>query len=131
MLMPVLLAACSLEQVQLGQWYRIITPATGSCPMQEWRFVVDPSRHIGGHVNRINDGRIATLDGTLAPDDTYRMTATAVNGGATAEVTGQFRRVLTIIAIKGDALGRECNGQTIRMRYINYYGYSGGGGGGS
>ena len=125
----VMLTGCHVEQVQLGQWYRIVTPPAGACPSLEWQFVIAADRSIGGFVSPDRVTKLATLKGTLAPDDTYSMTATAKEG--TATVTGQFSSLSTIFAIKGDALGANCNGQVFKLWLGRYFqSQSGGGGGG-
>jgi hypothetical protein len=126
-----LLSACNLEQVEIGNWNTLLTPRTGACPVLQWQFVVNPQRSIGGYLSPFQGNRIATLSGTLNPDDTFRMTATPLDGNRTATIiTGRFNQQLTTMTIAGDVAGPACDGQTLKLRNVYYYGpYNGGGGG--
>jgi len=87
------LAGCTFEQILIGQWYTIDTPAAGECPQLEWRFVVNPQRAIGGSLSRDRQQVIAKLSGVLNADDSFQITATEVAGNRTADVTGQFTSI--------------------------------------
>jgi hypothetical protein len=119
-------AACSLEQVLLGQWYSIHTVAQGTCPALDWHFVVDAHRSIGGYLDRDQFRQIATLTGTLNPDDSFEMTAHETAGGRTERVTGAFAPQVVTISLDGTWI---CEKQTFRMRPIRGVGGGGGGGG--
>jgi hypothetical protein len=125
-----LLPGCTLEQLQIGQWYTIYTPPTEACPGLAWRFVVDAGRSIGGFLS--HDGRqpIATLTGLLNADDSFEIRLTDVAGNRTANVTGRFTSQVSTISIRGDAAGSECDGQTFEVRLGRYFSTPGGGGGG-
>ncbi|HEX3574491.1 MAG TPA: hypothetical protein VHU42_07825 [Rhodopila sp.] len=124
-----LLSGCTVEQVQLGEWYTLYTPPMGACPQLAWHFVADAQRQIGGYLTR-DWQRIANLNGTLAADDSFRITATEVAGPRTAEVTGQFTSDVSTIAIHGSAAGPACDGQVFKMRLRGFFWSQGGGGGG-
>jgi hypothetical protein len=128
-LAALVLPGCTLEQILIGQIYSIDTPPAGACPSLEWRFVVNPQRSISGVLLRDRQQPIANLTGTLDPDDSFRMTATALTGNRTAEVTGRFTSQVSTISIHGDAAGKACDGQTFRMRLGGYFWFQGGGGG--
>ncbi|MFL5253462.1 MAG: hypothetical protein ACJ8AI_11305 [Rhodopila sp.] len=125
-----LLPGCTLEQILIGQWYTIDTPAAGACPPLEWQFVVDPQRTISGSLLLGTNRPIASLSGQLNPDDSFQMTATELAGHRTARVTGQFTSQVSTIAIHGDAAGSACDGQIFRLRLSSYFARQGGGGGG-
>jgi len=125
-----LLPGCTLEQILIGQLYSIRTPQAGACPSFEWRFVVNPERMIIGSLWRDGQQRIANLSGLLHADDSFQMTATAVVGNRTADVTGRFSSRVTTITIHGDAAGAACDGQTFEPRLGSYFSRQGGGGGG-
>ncbi|MFL5287584.1 MAG: hypothetical protein ACJ8AW_43065 [Rhodopila sp.] len=125
-----LLPGCTLEQILIGQWYTIDTPAAGACPPLEWQFVVDPQRTVSGSLLLGTNRPIASLSGQLNPDDSFQMTATELAGHRTARVTGQFTSQVSTIAIHGDAAGSACDGQIFRLRLSSYFARQGGGGGG-
>ena len=124
-----LLPGCMIEQILIGQWYSVDTPATGNCPGLEWRFVVNPQRSIDGYLSGNGQQRIATLSGLLNTDDSFQITATAA-GGRTANVTGQFTSQVSTMSIHGSAAGSGCDGQTFKLRLGSYFARQGGGGGG-
>jgi hypothetical protein len=125
-----LLPGCTLEQILIGQWYTIDTPAAGACPPLEWQFVINPQRTISGSLLLGTNRPIASLSGQLNPDDSFQMTATELAGHRTARVTGQFTSQVSTIAIHGDAAGSACDGQIFRLRLSSYFARQGGGGGG-
>jgi hypothetical protein len=129
-LAALILSACTLEQILIGQWYDVQTPRTGACPALQWRFVVNPQRLIDGFVATGGQQRLATLSGVLNPDDSFAMTATDTAGHRTAAVTGRFTSQVSTIAIHGDAAGSACDGQTFTLRLGPYFAFQGGGGGG-
>jgi hypothetical protein len=125
-----LLAGCSVEQLLIGQWYGIVTPPAGACPRLVWRFVVDPSRAINGYLSSDAQEKVATLSGSLAPDDTFQITAVATATQRSALITGQFTPGISTIAIHGEAAGPGCDGKTFQLRLGRYFATQGGGGGG-
>jgi hypothetical protein len=125
-----LLMGCTLEQVLIGQWYTIYTPAAGSCPGLYWRFVVNAQRSIGGFLSLDARQPVANLSGLLNADDSFQITASDLAGTRTASVTGQFTSQVSTISIHGDAAGNGCDGQTFHLRLGRYLSYQGGGGGG-
>ena len=125
-----LLPGCTLEQILIGQWYGIETPAAGACPRLEWQFVVDAQRSITGSLWRNVRQPIAGLSGRLNPDDSFEITATGLAGDRTADVTGRFTSQISTISIRGDAAGPGCDGQTFSLRLGAYFAAQGGGGGG-
>lgn len=124
------LSGCTLEQILIGQRYLIYTPPAGACPSLGWQFVVDPQRSIDGILSGDRQQPIAKLAGVLNADDSFRMTATSLAGGQTAEVTGRFTSLVSTISINGDAAGSGCDGQTFSLRLGGYFSRAGGGGGG-
>ena len=131
----VLLAACGLvactgEQILIGQWYSLRTPPAGECPSLLWRFVVNPERSIDGHLLDDTQHQLATLQGRLDADDSFRMTAANGESDRPTTITGQFTSVVSTISIHGDAAGRRCDGRTFEMRLGRYFASQGGGGGG-
>ncbi len=125
-----LLAGCTFDQVLVGQWYTVTTPAMAACPSLGWHFVVNPQRAIGGFLSGDAQQRIANLSGVLNADDSFQMQATSVVGHKTAEVTGQFTSDFSTIAIRGDAAGSGCDGQIFKLRLSGYFARQGGGDGG-
>ncbi len=125
-----LLPSCTFEQILIGQWYTIYTPAAGTCPRLEWRFVVNAQRLIGGFLSRDGRQQFANLSGVLHPDDSFQITATDVAGGRTASVTGRFTSLVSTISIHGDGAGSACDGQIFNIRLGSYFSRQGGGGGG-
>jgi hypothetical protein len=125
-----LLQGCTLEQILIGQWYTVYTPAAGACPALAWRFVVNPQRSIDGFLAGDGQQRIANLSGVLNADDSFQITATNVADTRTANVTGRFTSEVSTISIHGDAAGRACDGQTFELRLGRYFWYWGGGHGG-
>ena len=119
-----------LEQLLIGQWYSVYTPAVGACPRLEWRFVVDPHRTINGFLAGDGQQRIANLSGLLNDDDSFQITATDLAGGRTARVTGRFTSQVSTMSIRGLAAGAACDGQTFKLRLGSYFARQGGGGGG-
>jgi hypothetical protein len=126
----ILLSGCTLEQILIGQWYTIYTPAVGTCPALAWRFVVNPQRSIDGFLSSDKQQRIANLSGVLNADDSFQITATDVASNRTAAVTGRFTSQVSTISVRGDGAGRACDGQTFDMPLGRYFSFSGGGGGG-
>ena len=124
-----LLGSCTFEQILIGQQYRIATPPRGACPRLEWQFVVNSQRLIMGSLAS-GQQRIANLSGRLDPDDSFQLTATAVTGSQTADVTGHFTSLVSTLSIHGDAAGSACDGQTFDLRLGGYLARQGGGGGG-
>jgi hypothetical protein len=124
------LSACTLEQIFIGQVYNIETPPNGACPRLHWRFVVNAQRSIDGSVTSVGQQPIATLSGVLNADDSFRITATALAGGGTAQVTGEFTSQVSTISVHGDGVGPACDGQTFNLRLGPYFTFQGGGGGG-
>jgi len=125
-----LLPGCSAEQILIGQWYSVVTPAAGACPRLEWRFVVNPQRAIGGYLSRDGQPQIANLSGVLNADDSFQITVTNIAENRTANVTGQFTSQVSTISIRGGAVGSACDGQTFHLRLRGYFSRQGGGGGG-
>ncbi len=123
-----LLAACSLEQLQLGQWYTIGTPATGGCAPLRMRFYIGADRAIHGYLANAGQERIADLSGTIGSDDSFRMTAHAA--GATGVIDGRFTSQVSTIAVHGNAAGPACDGTTFSLRLSGYLSSQDGGGGG-
>jgi hypothetical protein len=119
-------AACSLEQVLLGQWYSLHTFAQGTCPALDWHFVVDAHRSIGGYLDRDQFTQIATLSGTLNADDSFEMIARNASG-RTERITGAFTPQIIMISLDGAWI---CEKQTFRIRPVRNVGGGGGGGGG-
>jgi hypothetical protein len=124
------LSACTLDQILIGQWYAIQTPQADACPRLQWRFVVSPQRAIDGFLMRDGQQRIATLSGLLNADDSFRMTATDTADHRTADVTGRFTAQVSTISIHGDGAGSACDGRTFALRLGSYFAFQGGGGGG-
>lgn len=124
------LPGCMIEQILIGQWYRVYTPTVGACPRLEWRFVVNPQRSIDGFLSGDGQQRIATLSGRLNADDSFQITTTDVAGNPTGNVTGQFTSQVSTISINGLAAGSACDGQTFKLRLGSYFARQGGGGGG-
>ena len=126
-----ILAACQAEQVELGEWNTFYTPHQAACPVLQWQFLANAQRSIGGFLLTANGGaRLANLSGTLNQDDTFQMTATAIVGNQTSTVTGRFSGTLTTVTIHGDIAGSACNGQTFKLRFMDFYGPRAFGGGG-
>ena len=125
-----LLSGCAVEPLFIGQWYGIVTPQAGACPRLDWRFVVDPSRTINGFLSPDGVRKIATLSGSLAPDDSFQMTVVAVADHRTANVTGRFTTGISTLSIHGDGAGDACDGHTFDLRLGRYFATQGGGGGG-
>lgn len=121
-----LIAGCSLEQLQIGEWYTIYTPSAGSCPGLRWAFFVDAQRKINGSVSLDAVRQVADLTGVLDPDDSFRMIATDQERHRTAEVTGRFTSLVSTIAIQGDGLSAGCDGQTFSLRLGGYFAHAGG-----
>jgi hypothetical protein len=120
------LAACTFNQIMIGQFYRIYTPSAGACPVLEWDFVVDPARRISGSLLRGNQGKIATLSGTLAQDESFHINATSVvDEHRTAAITGRFTSQVSVVSIHGDAAGSACDGQTFKLRLGAYFALQG------
>jgi hypothetical protein len=125
-----LLQGCTFEQLLIGQWYAIQTPAFGACPLLVWRFVVDANRAMTGFLSRNGQQRIANLSGQLAEDDNFRITVMELAGPRTATVVGRFTSEVSTLSIQGDAAGRGCDGRTFSLRLGSYFAFQGGGGGG-
>jgi hypothetical protein len=125
-----ILTGCTLEQMQIGQWYIIDTPPAGACPGLEWRFVINPQRAFDGYLSPIGRARIANLAGQLGPDDSFQVTATDVADKRTTAITGRFTSQISTIAIHGDAAGSACDGQIFHLNLGRYFSSAGGGGGG-
>ena len=125
-----LLTGCAVEQIATGQWYTISTPEAGACPVLQWHFVVDPERSLAGYIVRDGQERVANLSGRINPDDSFRMTATAVSGQQTAAISGRFTSDASTIAIQGNGAGPACNGQTFTLHIARFLARQGGGGGG-
>ncbi len=123
------LSGCSLEQLQIGQWYTINTPVQGACQPLQWRFVVMPPRSFIGSLTR-NGQQIAGLTGVLNADDSFQITAMNITSHQVASVSGRFTSQVSTISIRGDAAGIGCDGQTFRLRLGGYFSFQGGGGGG-
>lgn len=119
------LSGCTVDQIMMGQWYYINTPPQGACPLLEWDFVVDPARTITGSLLLPGQRTIATLSGTLAKDESFHITAKAVAGPQTADVTGRFTSGVSVISIRGDAAGSGCDGQTFALRLSGYFALQG------
>ncbi len=130
MALSVLMTACTLPQVMVGQLYRIETPPSGACPTLVWQFVVDAQHAIAGSLARAGQFPFADLSGELHPDESFVMTATAHDDRRTAEATGQFTAEVSTLTIRGDGAGAGCDGQTFRLRLGGYFARQGGGGGG-
>lgn len=128
LLLAASLNACSTEQVQLGQWYRIDTPAHGACQPLEWHFVVDAQRGIAGDLSHPGIPPFGRIRGALALDDSFRMIVTGSDGQA--DVTGHIGPMITTIAITGTGAGADCNGHAFALRLGRYYQFQSGGGGG-
>jgi hypothetical protein len=124
------LPGCTLEQILIGQWYSFDTPQAGACPRLGWRFVVNAQRSFSGFLTRDGQQHVASLSGVLNADDSFHITATAVAGNRTADVTGRFTSLVSTISIHGDAAGSGCDGQTFKLRLGGYFSTQGGGGGG-
>lgn len=120
------LAACTFNQIMIGQFYRIYTPSAGACPVLEWDFVVNPARRISGSLLRGNQGKIATLSGILAQDESFHINATSITDKhRTADITGRFTSQVSVISIRGDAAGSGCDGQTFKLRLGAYFALQG------
>ena len=124
------LAACNVEQILIGQFYSIATPPDGSCPTLRWQFVVNAQRSIDGSLLDAGQRQIATLSGTLRPDDSFVIHALPPTGAASTTVTGQFSSGVSTISINGNAAGPGCDGKTFTLHLGGYFARSGGGGGG-
>jgi len=122
--------ACSAPQILIGQLYSIPTPPAGDCPALLWRFVVDAQRTIAGSVSRVGQPPFATLSGTLAADQSFRMTASNIAEKSSAIVSGAFSAQVTTLSIQGEAAGPGCNGKSFALRLGAYFARQGGGGGG-
>lgn len=125
-----MLGGCQLEQVQLGESFIVYTQPTGACPGLQWQFVVDAHRAIAGTLLQ-SGAPIARLSGTLAADDTFRMSATPPSGSPTI-ISGAITSQRTTFTIDGDVAGAGCNGQTLVLRGGQVFqgnSYNGGGGG--
>jgi hypothetical protein len=120
------LASCQVEQLLIGEWYRISTPSAGACPRLEWDFVVNPQRMIGGSLLVGWSQRIASLSGVLNADDSFHITVTDVAGDRTADVTGRFTNGVSTISIHGDGAGKGCDGQTFKLQLGGYFSAVGG-----
>ena len=73
-------AACNVPQIMIGLLYRIATPAVGDCPALVWTFAVDVQRHIAGDLARVGQQAFAGLDGTLAADESFRISIVPAPG---------------------------------------------------
>jgi hypothetical protein len=125
-----LLSGCTLEQIQIGQWYRIVTPPVGACPALNWQFAVNPQRVISGFLSGDRQQRIGVLSGQLNQDDSFQMTLADAGGRPTATVTGRFTSQVSTMSITGSGAGNGCDGQTFSLRLGGYFARPGGGGGG-
>jgi hypothetical protein len=125
-----LLPGCMVEQIEIGQWYRIDTPPSGACPHLEWQFAVNPQRAVSGFISGNVQQRIATLSGQLNPDDSFQLTAADAAGNPTATVTGRFTSQVSTISIHGAGAGSGCDGQTFSLYLSGYFARQGGGSGG-
>lgn len=125
-----LAGGCTLEQLLIGQLYRVYTPPAGACPRLEWRFVVNAQRSIAGSLSVDEQQPIANLSGVLNADDSFQITAAEVAGHRTANITGQFSSGVSTISIQGAAAGTACDGQTFRLRLGGYFAHQGAGTGG-
>jgi len=126
-LLPV---ACSAPQIMIGQSYSIPTPPAGDCPALLWQFVVDSQRTISGALSHVGQPPFAKLSGTLAADESFRMTATTDSQKSSSIVSGTFSGQITTISIQGNAAGAGCDGKTFALRLGAYFAQQGGGGGG-
>jgi hypothetical protein len=124
-LIALTLGGCTLEQIQIGQWYRFGTPAAGACPSLQWHFAVNAQRGIGGSLENAGQQPIATLAGRLNADDSFQMTVTDLTTHRTADVTGQFTSLVSTMSIHGDGAGQGCDGQTFSLRLGGYFARAG------
>jgi hypothetical protein len=109
-----LLSACHVEQVQIGQIVRIVTPPVGACASMAFTFFVDAQRRFEGTVRRDNQ-ILGELGGVVAQDDSFVMTVTPAGQAAVTRITGMIGSLKTTFSIAGDAVGAACNGQVIRF----------------
>jgi hypothetical protein len=123
-------AACTVEQILIGQIYRITTPPVGSCPTLQWQFFVDAERQVHGQLSEVNAPPLATLSGTLAPTDQFDFVATNIATHQTATASGAFTSGTSVISIHGRAIYPGCDNQTFHLRLGPYFARQGGGGGG-
>jgi hypothetical protein len=125
-----LLPGCAFEQILVGQWYSIVTPAAGACPTLNWQFAVNPQRAISGFLSGPGQQRVGSLSGELHRDDSFQMMVADAGGKPTATVTGRFTSQISTISIRGEGAGNGCDGQTFSLRLSGYFARQGGGGGG-
>ena len=119
------MSACSLENAQFGLIYNLYTNPQPDCPRLNWRFVVDPKRIMTGSISIDSLQPIANLSGMLNADDTFRMTATAVDNGWRADVSGRFQTRLITVSVSGP--GAVCDGHTFKWFILrNNFGAGGG-----
>ena len=106
--------AAAVEEVMPGALYAFHTVASGACPALDWQAYVDGDRSVTGFFGWDRMRHTAKIIGTLATDDSFRLSAKEVDGPRTATVTGKVATGWLTISIDGTGTG--CDKKTWKVQ---------------